>query len=669
MVAFRPLIRSLLVFALLSALLLVSGWQFYGGDFHEQGDIALNALQIDRAKHFDEIYGNYSRFHFNHPGPAFFYVYAVAERVLTDTFHWVSPHAAHSIAGALLQVGFFTLGLHLLSRFTEKAFFWPVALLLAAVHFSHVGWAFISIWPPHVLLMPFFAFWAACLSVAMGRGKDLGWLALSGCFLVHAHVAQPVFVGTLTLVAYVLFWRSCRLEGRSPLRDHWLAHAIALVVIAVFVTPMLIDLAKGEDSNLQAIFRHLRYAGDKKKFIKTVLYFLSFFAYLENQDVVLRELSWSSADFLRDHWFLMTCWLAWVIALVVCARRGFSAQPAQRRFLRVALLLWAVTAGLCLYWGRMQTGAMFQYNGYFFFSVTYVLLALGAFVIAEKWQWKMTTPLSLLAFGVAGFLGWKYLRYPEVSASETGVQIRDNTLAALAVDPQPKAPKLLVFAHDYWPVSASVALALQRAGATFYVDPSWTFMYQKRHEVPLKLVANGDQPLSVWRVMSNQDTKGLALSEKLVITQHPAELSPSTGEMDFSDHGNYEQYQVIGFSTPQAGDYAPTAANDVILQFKALPTDHEVQLHMIAEPFVGPGNQRIQPTELWFNGHLVFSAPFTEPGILRAAIPKDMWNERPVATIHLGIPRAQSPAEMGISGDVRKLGLSVKKLTTRASYE
>jgi hypothetical protein len=88
---------------------------------------------------------------------------------------------------------------------------------------------------------------------------------------------------------------------------------------------------------------------------------------------------------------------------------------------------------------------------------------------------------------------------------------------------------------------------------------------------------------------------------------------------------------------------------------------------MVAEPFLGAGNQRVQPTELRFNGNLVFSSPFTEPGVLRVRIPKEMWNSLPIATVRLTMPNAQSPAEMGLSGDIRRLGLSVKKLTTRAA--
>jgi len=66
--------------------------------FHEEGDFAVNALQIDQAKRFHEIHGNYSRFNFDHPGPAFFYVYALGEAALYDAVRLTaSPAAAHGM--------------------------------------------------------------------------------------------------------------------------------------------------------------------------------------------------------------------------------------------------------------------------------------------------------------------------------------------------------------------------------------------------------------------------------------------------------------------------------------------------------------------------------------------------------------------------------------------
>lgn len=662
----KPTTRSLLLFVALCGLLLFNSWHFFSLLYHEQGDIALNALQIHRAKSLEEIYGNYSRFHFNHPGPAFFYVYAGAEVLFSDTLHWLSPHTAHSLAGVFLQVGFFTLALHILSGHVQRRLFLPLALALGACHFAKAGDAFISIWPPHVLLMPFFAFFTACVSVACGRGRHLLWAVIAGCFLVHGHVAQPLFVGGLFLVSYLLLCRSARTSEpkTNPLITYRWAHLGAIALIALFLVPMAIDFAKGEESNFQAILRHLKYAGDHKKFIKSLLYFLSFFSYVANQHEILQKLSWQSAAFLREGlgWYL--AWISGLGVLITAAWRGRLVQGEKLRVLRTALFFWAATAGLCLYWGRMQTGAMFQYNGYFYYALIYFLLLLVAWVVVERVPDALSRWLSPVLVIAAVLIGYQGVHYPGITPSESGINLRDQVLAALKADPQKTAPKVLVFTHDHWPAVATAALALERANVEFYVDPSWTFMFQKRHELSSEWFLDPKNQASVWHFMTDPSAPGTPYGDKLKIVTALPSLSPSDGTIDFAEGGNFEHYQVVGFSTPMPGDFAPTAQKDAILQFIALPTTQAVELRMIAEPFLAPGNQKIQPTELRFNGHLVFSAPFTEPGVLRARISPEIWNQNKVATIHLTLPNAHSPAEMGLSGDVRRLGLSIKRITT-----
>ncbi|REM67800.1 hypothetical protein DSI38_09235, partial [Mycobacterium tuberculosis] len=74
-----------IVFFAVFAIVLATAAGFVFGPYRlEVGDFAANALNIIRAKSFHEIYGNYSRWQFNHPGPFFFYVYAFGEMVLVD---------------------------------------------------------------------------------------------------------------------------------------------------------------------------------------------------------------------------------------------------------------------------------------------------------------------------------------------------------------------------------------------------------------------------------------------------------------------------------------------------------------------------------------------------------------------------------------------------------
>ena len=139
---------------LLVALVVAGREVYFETTILETGDAAVNALQIDNAKGASEIYGNYSRFEFNHPGPAFFYIYAAGEYVFLDWLGVVpTPHNAHLLASLVVQVACFALALALIDLWIGSGAFLALALLGGLWHFSLAEGSFYSVWPPHVLLI------------------------------------------------------------------------------------------------------------------------------------------------------------------------------------------------------------------------------------------------------------------------------------------------------------------------------------------------------------------------------------------------------------------------------------------------------------------------------------------------------------------------------------
>lgn len=664
----------LLLFAGTFAVLLLARLPFYfANPIHEHGDIALNALQIERAKAFRELYGNYSRFHFNHPGPAFFYVYAFADHVLRV---WlgidITPHNAHSLAGLAIQSFFFSLALSLAASWVRYRMFLPLALLAGALHFSLVGSAFVSIWPPHVLLMPFLAFFIACQSVASGRISHLPWAALAGCFLVHGHVAQPLFVVTLFLGSCVVFWRNQRREPLVP--PPWRSNVSALVlagsVILLFVFPIILDLLKGAESNFSDILRHLRYSGEEQKStVKAVLYFLSFLGYVENQEAFLGSLRWDTFRMFLGNPAAM---LVWTGLLILMVRRLLSqsgpVQGEPHRWLKQGGILYLFTVILCVVWGTQQTGPMFAFNGYFFHAVNFAAAIIVCAMVAAWLEDRRCHSLwAVGACALAAIVAGRGFHADGVTEAESGLPYLQTARDAIARDPRPDLPKLLAFEHDDWPVIASIALALQRAGVKYYVDASWEFMFQADRVVPSDLLRAATPPLSVWRFSRNPEAaSSVRFKDGLRIIQAPAELSPTNGLIDFRTGGNLSLYLATGFSTPDNGS-AWTNLPDVLLQFRPSPAEQDVEVEIVAEPFLPKGKIEMQPTELRFNGQLLFSAPFTEPGVLRVRILRELWNQYPIASLHLHLPNARSPSELGLSGDVRAFSLQVRRLVTKAA--
>src|ERR1700735_4386488 len=76
-------------FALLLAVLLVRNAFLFSAPEYEDADMAANSILIEQARRFTLLVGHYSRYRFNHPGPAFLYVQGWGESLFYDAPHVV----------------------------------------------------------------------------------------------------------------------------------------------------------------------------------------------------------------------------------------------------------------------------------------------------------------------------------------------------------------------------------------------------------------------------------------------------------------------------------------------------------------------------------------------------------------------------------------------------
>lgn len=622
----------------------------------EHGDAALNAIQIDQAKAFSEIHGNYSRFRFHHPGPAFFYVYAAAELVLCD---WLptglSPINAHKLAGLALQSAFFALGLALLRDFLRSRLLVPLTLVAAAAHFGLVDYALWSIWPPHVLLMPFFAFGVACLSLANGRIDRLPWVLLAGSFLVHGHVAQPLFVGPLAVVAYAAAWRT---HG-APWRAARAAHAVAGVVFLVAIAPFVLDALRGAESNFAEILRHLREApGAPKKWAKVALYVASYFGYVRDQDVLLRELSWASTAMFKSHAAAFAAWAA-LLGASAWAWLRLRATPAARSFWNRFLAGLVLTALLAAYWARSQTGAMFEFNMYFFHAVTFgALLPLLAWLAEQGERWTRGRWAAAIALGAAVAAGALGFQRGPLNDYEAGLQRVAAVEAALADATAPSRPKFLSFGEETWDSAASVALVLQRQGQPFAVDGQWAFMLPRR-PAPADAIAAAPLPYDVWRVLpAPAAAAGQPLGNEHILQTVTPELAPPA-TLTFTPEGSGRRYLVAGISHLEPhGAFSWLAGSDAVLEFAPGATSGDVEVQLAVVPWGRAG----APLEIHFNGAIVWRGPADRAQRIRVRLPAERWRARPVATLRLHLPGALNPYQAGRPLDWAGPGLSFRSI-------
>jgi hypothetical protein len=191
------------------------------------------------------LVGVYSHYWFNHPGPALFYLVA--------PFAWLFGNAAWAtlIGFALLQ----GLAIAWTGRLAFKTGGLPwtvVWVAIAVLAYVATGPLYLELpWNPSVA-MPFFVlFLLQCWVVAQGSARHLIGLIFVASFLVQAHISYAILVLILGAWAIVRLAVSLRRQHRWP--DRYSLLGVAGVFVAMWFTPLLLDPALNNPSNLDRL--------------------------------------------------------------------------------------------------------------------------------------------------------------------------------------------------------------------------------------------------------------------------------------------------------------------------------------------------------------------------------------------------------------------------------
>ncbi len=247
---------------------------------------------------------------------------------------------------------------------------------------------------------------------------------------------------------------------------------------------------------------------------------------------------------------------------------------------------------------------------------------------------------------------------PEFASPRIHFSIRPNTAGRLLLELRPRPDRTFPsFPEASWLVVHHLGAA-ERCRATVSGPPPW--------RIELPLVARQAQTVSM-DFSSPAESAGefpFVLSQLRLVAE-PVPLSPADGRIDFTASGNWVDYHFAGlFALNQ--DNATAGLADATLQFTATPAAADVELELVAFPRFASDAEKILPVELWFNEHLVFTSPFIGPGVLRARILREFWNEKPTARIKLRLPKnhGQGPIE-----SPHEPVLVLRYLTTRLATE
>lgn len=497
------------IYVPVALLLIVVGWHsYFGPAIYEVGDYAANGLQIDRAEHLAEILGNYSRFKFHHPGPAFFYVYAAGDVLFRQLLHVVqAPGNAELLSGALLQAGFLSLGLAILARLVPngRATFILVSVGLAVAFFGLVDAPEFQIWPPYQIVLPFVCLLCAAIGMTAGMAAAMPAAALAGGFLVHGHVAQPLFVLPIFGMAYALLYmrqrRSFELSFPAFIRRTARAHALSFVIAAIFAVPLVLDALKGPQSNLAAILADIGQHNPTPSWGHALFYVLQLVALRGRAASGILDMAPPDRfSFLASAWPLLVGWPA-AVALLAFALRRFSSDECPiavvdgralsgGRFGVGYLALVALGAVLMVVWAKEQQAELFAFNGFFFNGLLYVALLPAAFLAARAGLIARRSALVAVALGLA--LVFSFQGFPlagvttlvNAPGDTTGAQLTDSAARLAELTRTTHQAILLDFDPPTWPLAVGLALALERQGVLYLVRPNWGFMFGYDHVYP-----------------------------------------------------------------------------------------------------------------------------------------------------------------------------------------
>jgi hypothetical protein len=494
----------LVAFPVIAVGLIFMGRAYYfSTPLYETADLAANSLQINLATHLLEIHGNYSRFGFHHPGPAFFYVYAAGEFLFFNMLHLVpAPHNGQLLAGALLQSAFLAAAIAIVARYAapNRGLFVTGAIAVALVHFQLAGNPETSLWPPDQLVLPFACFVVVAIAVACGQMGLLPVLVLCGGFLVHGHVAQPLYVVPMATVACGLgFWRTFKQDAlpvRGFIRRHRRSFLVALALLGVFLLPLLIDAIHGPNSNLAAVLKYLsqpRAGDDVHSRTQILAYAISFLGY--PADLQILDFTRSTlVSFAVSHWAGLAVSLLALVVLPVALlarwprRAPIDAEPAPHgtaaadtaankpggsRFFATYYGFLALGVALTLIWINIQTGPLFEFNSFFVYGLMFVAALPPLLVVSRRWPVRKARLTTVLVGGMTIAVAMSTALPLPYSEDPDGLVLNSSIQTVVAARSS-SIPVLLDFKVDDWIEATGVALALERNHVSWFVKPLWT---------------------------------------------------------------------------------------------------------------------------------------------------------------------------------------------------
>jgi hypothetical protein len=628
---------------------------FFFHDAHvEFADFAANSLRVTGAKTGLDLHGNSSRWGFYHPGPFFFYLFAVSEYLFYDLLGLTaSPFAAQLLGSALFQCACVSVALVYALRRLDFLIALPFAVTLLVVHWHFAPGA--STWPPYLLFGPVVLMIVFGAALADGDIRALPVLAFAAGVACHNHVAQPLIAAPLVGLSAAVWFCTGPAKSTNTKRALF---ATALIAVA-FAAPLIADAMQGRESNIATILRHLAsHVGERHSLGQGIGYLLSFALYERRQETVIGDRAFSLLTYILSNWR----GLALLFLPVLGAAAAFMPFGRSQPYLRWLTVFTVLAMLLSAAWGVLQDGEMYEFNGNFNYAVLFAAYLLPLFALSKLDRRPLGKARTALAVG-----GWLSV--------VVCLDLFPKSVFAVVLDAPGFIAEIKEFAAghrqayvrysgDAWVEALAAINQLDRAGVAFRVDNEHAYLHrsqaQRSHEdfaflenrntTVLDVVAATPEGVAIPRI---REPGGLQFALAQPNLSHLPEGSVPLRDLEV-------RYVTRGFYF--GATYAATGPLAQIL-FLTVPRVSDVMLALTAFPFDDGMRRLPQRVIVRFDGIALGEFALYREAELAVTVPQRLWSVPGRHCLTLLMPDAQFdvsvPADVKAPG-VRRLGVALK---------
>jgi hypothetical protein len=414
--------------------------------------------------------GPYSRFGWHHPGPLYFW--------LAAPFYTLAKYHTGGLAVAVLVINVASIGtiVSIARRFASAPVLVAVLIGLTAYVWRLDG-IFMSLWNPHVPVLPVMALTIVCAAVAAGQAGLIPLAVSFASFAAQTHVGLLPYCAAVTGLAIVLHAIGARGQAEwLDLRTRRILNVSAWLLVLLWSGPLAEQLS-GDPGNLTLLWQFFVADRERPTVAAAYVAWSNNLGALFVPDVRLRNnafvpsaatwpLVWAAAETL-----LLIPAIAWLRS----TGRRFDAAFASVVLGGLLVSLWSVTriVDTITEYGIVWISAIGV-------LASAALAGTSILMVAARTRTARVLPGAtrtiVLAVCVAALTAKTWTSFAgyqaEAPLPRGQRQARDlyQSVSIFIRDAHVRKP-LLRMRGDTWSATAGVALQLQLAGQDFAVEP------------------------------------------------------------------------------------------------------------------------------------------------------------------------------------------------------